>query len=1073
MRCATCGAKSEAGKRFCAECGAALPGAVAEQATLGNLDVSQDVSSRNRVQGERRHLTILFSDLVDSTRLAAARDPEEWRDIATEYLRAATEAVRQLKGYVARYLGDGVLAYFGWPSADEDDAERAVRAGLAIVDAIAALNQRIAGKTGVELSVRVGIDSGLVVVDDAGSGSAEVFGDAPNIAARVQAKCIPNSVLMTGAVHNLVTGRFVVEDWGAQPLAGIARPIRLYRAVAPSGIGRQWRRGVVRGPRRFVNRQGELEVLRHSWVNARNGTGQWVFITGEPGMGKSRLVEEFRSQIKEAHLWVECTGERFFESTPFHVVGRLLEQSFGWRGEESAEERRSQLESALGMAGIELPEAIGLIAEMLKLPPSRQYPLPQIAPEQARSRLLASLVAWALNVARLQPLIIVLDDLHWVDPTTVELARMLVEQAVDVPLMLVTAARPEFRPAWDMEKNCEAIMVRRLSDAHIGEIITSSSDVDGLSRDLVDNVIKRSDGVPIFAEELLSFVLDGEGSPTVKDIPSTLVDSLTARLDRLGPARRVAQVAAVLGREFAYTLFRAVVSGSDEEVQSALKTLIRADLIYTEGSPPRATYQFKHALIRDAAYAGLLKSERRELHARVARTISEKFPGLAEAQPALLARHWTEAGEAELAIAAWKTGGDAAFARCAFKEAEEDYRQASVMLDHLPRSSERDKRELELCSALVRVLQVTKGYSAAETMQLGARARALAEKLGDLSQLIRQGARTWAAIFVTGDYAAATALAEQILELVVIQGPSTGHLNFAHNAQVQARFYTGDFAGVEDHFARLSPLLDASRSPPGQNIIPIGVASHTSWHLGRAESARQRIARAMKLATKNQDPYDMAMALHFKGGLYYCWRAPRHAEAVATRLLSLSEANGFGYASDLARVLLGWANSELGRAIEGVEMVRQGLAGLAAAGAKVGITYFLTLLAEAQVRAGDAELALRTLDEALTANPQERFWRPNTLTRRGERRLQLGQPELAEADFRDAIKTARAMGNKALELRAATSLARLLERHGDRLAARENLAPIYASFREGLRTPDLREAKLLLDRLPHEAVDKG
>jgi len=633
--------------------------------------------------------------------------------------------------------------------------------------------------------------------------------------------------------------------------------------------------------------------------------------------------------------------------------------------------------------------------------------------------------------------------------------------------MLVSAARAEFRPPWGIRADCKWITVERLPDEQIREMIARYSDADALTGDVIDRVVKRSDGVPIFAEELVSFVLDGKGHPADKEIPSTLLDSLAARLDSLGPARRVAQVAAVLGREFSYPLLRAVVPGSDEEVQSALGALTQAGLIYTRGKPPHGTFQFKHALIRDAAYEGLLRRERRHLHAHVARTISERFPALAEAQPMLLARHWTEAGEAEPAIAAWKGAGDKALERWAFKEAEENYQQATATLKRLPESSERDARELDLCGALVRVLQVTRGYSAPETMQLAERAGALAEKLGDLSQLIRQGARTWAAIFVTGDYAAAAALAEQILELALIDGHNTGHLIFAHNAQMQWRYYTGDLAGVEDHFARLSPLINTSRSrttPGGNIIIPIGIASVTAWHRGRAETARERMSHAIDLATKSHDPYDMAMALHFAGNLYWSLRAPRRAEALATRLLSLSDAHGFRYASDLARVLLGWAKSEQGRVAEGVDMINRALAGLAATGAKVAITYFLTILAEAQARGGDVELALRSLSDALAANPQELFCRPYTLTCRGELRFKMGQPDMAETDFRDAIETARTMGSQGWELRAAISLARLLRSRGDRLAARASLEPIYSSFSEGFRTADLLEAKSLLDQ---------
>jgi predicted ATPase/class 3 adenylate cyclase len=1065
MRCTKCAATSREGKRFCADCGAALVRSEPDP----HLLVGSGTGARSeRAQGERRHLSVLFADLVNSTRLAAEHDPEEWRDIATECLEVAADAINDLDGHVARYMGDGVLAYFGWPTASEDDAERAVRAGLTIVKAILPLNRRFTRKKGSELAVRVGIHSGWVVTDELSTNTVEIFGDTPNIAARVQAKCAPNSVLMTGAVHDLVAGQFIVEDCGAHPLEGITHRVRLYRAIVPSGVRRSWRRVGVRGPTPFVNRKHEFDVLWSSWLSARNGAGQFVFVTGEAGIGKSRLVEEFRSRIKDAHLWMECAGERFSESTPFHVVIKLLEQALGREKEESAEGRIHQLERALRLSGLDPSEMIPLIAEMLKLPPSREYPQPQVAPEQARSRLLAGLVEWVLKLAKLQPLILAIEDLHWVDPSSIELIEMLVEQSTDIPLMLMATARPEYHPPWESRSTGKSIVLGRLSNEEIGEMITGSSDSDGLTEDVVAGVVKRSDGVPIFAEELLTFVLEGKGDPTANNIPTTLLDSLTARLDRLGPARGVAQVAAVLGREFDYPLFRAVVPGSDQDVESALNALIRADLIYTQGRPPLATYQFKHALIRDAAYEGLLKSERRELHARIARTIDEQFPALAAAQPVLLARHWTEAAKAGPAIIAWKNAGQAALARCAFKEAEEAYRQASASLNRLPPSETRDKSELDLCSALVRVLQLTKGYSAPETMRLGARARMLAKQLGDVPQLFRQSARTWASIVFTGDYAAAGSLAEQILEIALTEKPNSSHLFFAHYAQVQARFYAGDLAGVEDHFAKLSPLLDTrSIAAAADLVIPIGVASHTAWQQGRVDVARERMSRAMRLTRKSRDPYAMAMALHFQGNLYWCLKAPQRVEAIANRLLSLSEKHGLGYASDLARVLLGWAKSELGCTAEGLELINQALAGFAAAGAKVAITYFLTMLAQAQARAGDAESGLRTVEKALAANPQELIWRACTLTCRGELRLKLGQPAMAEADFRGAIEMSRSLGHKAWQLRAATSLAKLLMRRSDHVAARESLVPVYSTFSEGFETPDLQEARLLLVEMAH------
>jgi class 3 adenylate cyclase/tetratricopeptide (TPR) repeat protein len=1007
---------------------------------------------------------VLFGDLVNSTRLAAERDPEEWRDIVTECLGTAGKAITDSGGYVARYMGDGVLAYFGWPNASEDDAERAVRAGLMIVDAIEPLNRRLMGKVSSELAVRVGIHSGWVVIDKLGTNKVEIFGDTPNIASRVQERCDPNSVLITSAVHDLIAGQFIMENCGAHPLAGIARSVQLYRPLAPSGVRRSWRRFRVRGPTRFVNRKREIESLLSSWRGARNGVGQLVFMTGEPGIGKSRLVEEFRSRLRDTHIWMECAGERFAESAPFHTATKLLEQALDLEKDESAEVRMRRLKRALRSSGLDLSVTLPLIAEMLKLPASQENLLVKIGPEQARDSLLTCLAEWMLKLARLQPLVLVMEDLHWVDPSSIELIGKLIEQSRDVPLMLIALARPEFRPPWEQRPTDKVIAVGRLSNDEIGEMIVASPDTDGLTEEVLAGVVKRSDGIPLFAEELLSFVVEGEGDTRVNEIPATLLDSLTARLDRLGPVRKVAQVAAVLGREFDYPLLRAVVSGSDQYVQSALEALIRADLIYTQGKPPRANYQFKHAMIRDAAYEGLLKSERRELHARVARTMCEQFPALA-AQPVLLARHWTEAGETEFALEAWRNAGQAALARCAFKEAEEAFRQANAALGQLSPSETRDKGELALCSALVRVLQVTKGYSAPETMQLGVRARVLAERLGDLTQLVRQGARTWASIFFMGDYATAASMAKQILEVALTEG-SSSHMFFAHYAQVQASFYKGDLAGVEDHFAKLSPMLDTrSVAAASYLIVPIGVASHAAWQQGRFDVARKRMTRAMGLARKSGDPYAMAMALHFKGNLCWSLKAPRRAEAIANKLLRLSEQHGLGYTSDLARVLLGCAKFELGHAAEGVELINRALAGFARTGAKVAMTYFLTLLSQAQARAGDVELALRTVESALTTNPQELIWRAYTITWRGELRLKQGQRALAEADFRDAIEASRSLGHKAWELQAATSLARLLMSRGDCLAAQESLAPVCSSFGPGSETADLREAKSLLTEI--------
>ena len=1065
MRCATCGAESQEGKRFCADCGAALAPAASGGVALGSTSVSD---ATRLLKGERRHLTILFCDLVNSTRLAAERDPEEWQDIIAEYRRAAGEAILRFGGYVARYLGDGLLVYFGWPTANEDDAERAVRAGLAIVEAMEAWNLRLAAERGVELLVRVGIDSGSVVIGESGTGEVDIFGDAPNIASRVQSVSPPNAVLMTSTAHDLVAGRFKVEDCGLHRFAGIERSVQLYRAVRPSGVRRSWRHGAGEWPTPFIGREAELALLRNSWINVCKGAGRFVLVTGEPGIGKSRLVEEFRSSIKdENHLWIDCAGERFFESTPFHVVTDMLERGLAWRGDESKEERVARLERVLQHVGLKLEEALPLIAGMFDLPVPQKYPPLIFSADQRRARLLAALSGWVFGAARLQPLVIAIEDLHWVDPSTIELMQLLVEQAATAPLMLIGTSRPEFIAPWPMRAHHARITLNRFNDHQTRKMVTGVAARAHLLSHVVDAVVKRSDGVPLFAEELARLLLETESRSETREIPATLHDSLRARLDRLGSAKEIAQLASVIGREFSYELLRTVSPVSDEELRSGLARLADAELIYARGLPPLANYRFKHALIQDAAYEALLKSRRRELHAGVARTITERFFALAEAQPELIALHWTQAGEAELAVAAWKNAANVAYTRRAFKEAETAYRQALAMLATLPDSSKRDARELDLCSGLNRVLQMTQGYAAPETVEAAARARLLAEKSGSLSQLIREEAKIWRAVITAGDYAGAIALADRILDLSHGDGDHPARMVFALNAQMQTRFYTGDLQAVEEHYERLSPLIDTlgEKQAPGNNIVAIGIACLTAWVLGRSISARQRIERALAFAQKSKNPYDLAMALHFLANLYAsAERDPDRAEETAAQLLAVSEKNGFSYAASLALGPLGWARAQKGAGRESAASMRQALADQVASGARVSICLTLNRLAEVEALSATSK-ALATIEEALTANPQERIFRPESLTIRGTLKYQLGDAASAEADFREAMSLAQAMGAKAFELRAATSLARLLQTRRGADAARCVLAPVYAWFTEGHDLPDLRDARALLDQL--------
>jgi class 3 adenylate cyclase/tetratricopeptide (TPR) repeat protein len=1082
MQCAKCGSDNPAGKKFCGDCGGRLESSCPKCGAdnpetnkfCGDCGAPLDSAAPSHAQpqphegltGERRHLTVLFCDLVGSTGIAAQLDPEEWRETVAGYHRAAAEAITRFGGHVAKYLGDGVMAFFGYPEAHDNDAERAARAGLAIIDAIAKLNEQ---PERPKLAARVGIHSGAVVVGLGAGKEADVFGDAPNIAARVQEGAAPGTVLVTEDTHRLVSGLFVVEARGAPPLKGIERPIELYRVIQPSGVrGRLEAAAAARGLTPFVGREDELRLLMNRWERALDGEGQVALIIGEAGIGKSRLMQRFHEQIAAApHTWIETAAAPFFQNTPFYPVAEMLKQALAWRGNEPVEEQLARLEPVLELAGLKPAEAVPLLAPLLNLPLPGRYPPSALSSEQQRRRLLATLVELALGLARVQPTVITTEDLHWVDPSTLELIQLLVEQGARARLLLLYTARPEFHAQWPLRAHHTQITLNRLNARNVRAMVGQVAAQRALSEETIAAMVERTGGVPLFIEELTLAVLQsGDAKLTGREIPVTLHDSLMARLDRLGPAKEVIQVGAVIGGEFTYELLSAVHPIADEDLQRGLRALADAELLYVRGIAPEATYLFKHALIRDAAYEALLKSRRKDLHRLVARTIDEQFTALKEAHPEVLARHWTEAGETEPAIAQWSRAGETARARNAFREALESYRQALALLNLLPESPARDLRELELRQSVVGMLDVTSGYSAPETTDATERAAALAEKSGNLPQLVTSVSSRCLISLFSGDLPAAGMLADQAPELALREGSPEG-LAGVHTLQIMTRQSLGDLAGTEKHFKTGLKFFDDPRfrQDPRRGVLAaFTCASFNAWMLGRADVARERMAQMMAAVNRN-NPYDLAFLGRSAAQLSVFMREYEQAEVSAAQALELSEKSQFPHMAALCSCFLGQAIAQLGRATEGVELIRQSIARLLQIGSRVGISGFTAGLAAAQEREGAIVDALATVEQALQANPDELVSRPEILTLRGELRVKQGQTELAESDFREAIALARTMVAKAFELRATMSLVRLLARHGRRDEARSMLAEIYGWFTEGFDTADLKDAKALLDEL--------
>jgi class 3 adenylate cyclase/tetratricopeptide (TPR) repeat protein len=1007
----------------------------------------------------------LFSDLVGSTEISARLDPEEFRELVAKYHRAAAEAIKRFGGYVAKYLGDGVMAYFGWPEAHDNDAERAARAGLAILEGVAALNIRDPKSDRPKLSVRVGIDTGNVVIGKGGGSQSEVFGDAANIAARVQSAADPDAVIVTRAVNRLVAGLFVVEERGAHQLKGIAKPVKLYQIMRLSSVRNRLAASMVHGLTPFVGRDEETRLLWNCWERASDGQGQVLLISGEAGIGKSRLVRQFRKRLAETpHLWLECAGSPYFQNTPLNPIADMLQQGFAQRGDGSDAAKLSELERDLERAGLTPAETVPLIAPMLNLPADEKYPPLMLSPEQQRKRLLTTLAGWFFGAG--QSVVMAVEDLHWFDASSLELMRLLIEQAATARVMLVCTSRPEFHAPWTHRSHHTHLVLNRLTAGNVREMVANVVAQSVFSGEAVEKVIERTGGVPLFVEELTRAVLEeGDSKLSTREIPATLHDSLMARLDRLGPAKEVAQIASVIGREFSYELLFALGMIPDSDLQSALAKLGDAELIYARGIPPEANYTFRHALIQDAAYEALLKSRRRELHRSVALAMTEKFPALAKTQLEVVARHWTEAGETKKAIAAWRKAGDAGSKRYAFTEAENAYRQALDLIRVQAESRERDAQELELMNRLIPALQLAKGWAAPEAAEAIAYTQSLAEKTGNLAQLLLQVIGAFVSTVSRGDLPAASSLAAQISDLAVREA-SPAVLGLARVGEITTRYFGGDLSGAEEHFLAGAGLFEIGGERfPTTVASGFGFGSHVAWMLGRADTARDRIRQAIAGATALKSPFELAYAQYLAAMLLLFMREFAEAKTSAEKSIALSDEYGIRQYSAGSRVFLGLAEAALGHPAEGLPTINLGLEGLNESGAGSAMTLYLSWLAEAQSLDNRVPDALATIEKALQVNPAEVAWRPEAIRIRGELRQGLGHTEGAEADFRTAIALAQKIGAKGWELRAAMNVVRMLRKRGELTEARDLLTPLYSSFTEGFDTADLNDAKVLLDEL--------
>jgi class 3 adenylate cyclase/predicted ATPase len=1067
---------------------AAPPGAV--PAALTPQEASAHVAP-SVPEAERRQLTVLFCDLADSIRLSQQLDPEDLREVIRAYQATCVAVIQGFAGHVAQYLGDGLLVYFGHPQAHEDDAQRAVRTGLGILEAMETLSPRLLRDTHVRLAVRIGIHTGLVVVGEMGSGGRHehlALGDTPNLAARLQGLAAPDTVVISAATARLVHGYFTCHDLGTHALKGFETPVHVHQVVGASAAQSRLEAAEAMGLTPLVGRKTEVTLLRERWAQSAEGLGQVVVLSGEAGIGKSRLVRVLTERVVEAR-----TPRLTLRCSPYHTTSALypvieyLQRLLHWHRNATPDARLAPLEQALQTAGLHVVEVVPLVAALLSLPLPAPYPPLTLSPQRQKQQTQEALVAWLLAEAAQQPVLAIWEDLHWADPSTLELLGLLLEQVPTARLLLVVTCRPEFRLSWAPRSYVTPLTLTRLLRPQVAELVLRVTGGKPLPSEVLQHIVAKTDGIPLFVEELVKMILEAglvreeaeryvlTGPLPPLAVPTTLQDALMARLDRLAPVKVVAQLGAVLGREFSYTLLHAVAPVDEATLQKGLVNLVEAELLYQRGTPPQATYLFKHALVQDAAYHSLLRSTRQQHHQRVAQALEAQFPEIVETQPELVAHHYTEAGLSESAITYWQRAGQQALARSANPEAVQHLTKGLELLATLPTASVRTQQELDLQIALGAALMGAKGWAAPEVEHAYARARVLCQQVGGTSQLFPILRGLGNVYGSRGSLHTARALGEQLLELAQREAAPMLLLE-AYESLGNHVFFLGEYPVARRHLEQAIALADPSaqqalrlRHGVGPGMTCHAWIANVLWCLGYPVQAMQQIQDALHLAQSLDHPHSLALARHLAASLHHRRREAPAVQAQAEALLTLATTQPMPLFVGMGTYWRGWALAVQGQWEAGRIQIDQGLETVMAVGQRLGKTTCLLLLAEVMDQSSHVEEGRRLLAEAMAAF--EANERGDMLTEvyrlQGELLLRQTVPDAIQAEtcFQQALTVARRQQAKSWELRTAISLSRLWQQQGKQAEAYDLLAPVYGWFTEGFDTADLQEAKALLEDL--------
>ncbi|MCG8423486.1 MAG: AAA family ATPase [Proteobacteria bacterium] len=1071
MRCPACDEEIPEGSKFCNACGTSLP-RVCQSCGEANAPRAKFCSecgtqlapssrrpeqiALTRPEAERRQLTVMFCDLVGSTRLAGRLDPEDLREVTRAYQEVSSRVIRQFDGYVAQLLGDGLLVYFGYPNAHEDDAQRAGRAGLEIISAIGDLNTRLKAEMNVEIAVRIGIHTGTTVVGAMGDEVHRerlAIGETPNIAARVQGLAQPNAAVVSAATARLMRGYFEWEDLGRHELAGVAQPMHLYRLIRTTTTrGRLTTQEEDNKLTPIVGRDADLEQILECWNHSSQGRGQIVLISGEAGIGKSRLIHAFATSLAaHEHIWLHCSCSPFYTSTALRPMVEMLSRLCGLRHDDDAESRLTKLEAQLAALDLQGGDAVPVLAHLLSvaIPADRYHPL-VLSPQMRKQRIQNLLLDSLLRIAGRNPLVLAIEDLHWLDQSTLDFLGLLAERLKGARMMALLTTRPPFREPWSVDTS---IALRTLAGHEVAELIRNITGGKDVPQKVIELVAAKSDGNPLYVEELTRMLLESgqlverfgayelDVSLPSLDIPTTLHDSLMARLDRLSPDKTVLQVGATIGRQFDYSLVQQVTNIGHDQLGEELNQLIEAGILHVRGALPAATYTFKHALIQDAAYVSLLRRTRQQYHARIAETLEQTAP---ETPPEVLAHHYTEAAQAAKAVLYWHSAGQAALESWALAEATQHLERGLLLIDKMPSTPESALEELSLRVAIGVPLMLTRGFAAPDVEATYRRAFDLCSEVGETAagRLFPALFGLWIFYQVRAMYPQAEEMGKRLLDLARRSGDSGIEIG-ALQALGACRFWRGRVASAKQHFERVLEIYEPRSHRHlaflfGQDARAFCLAFliWVHWHDGDYESARQRRQQALDYCEELGQPGSQSF-VEILVATFHCHMGEyNQAEEHARTVIALSEEQGMPHWEACGRIMLGWSIVGQGRASDGAEIIRAGIDALDAVGTRNALSFWRGALIEAELKRGRIDEARAVLHELMdfVQDSDERCHEAELVRLGGE--ILLAESRLSDrgpknrareesvSRFRRARDLARAQGAKTLLRRAEESLDR-------------------------------------------------